>query len=166
MNNNRRTFIRNAGVAMTAAVAGSGAAAGTADTADAGNLQHKLGLLEDTNAIRALQQSYFALVQQRNDAGLAALFAGDVTQVHTATVLDTRLDEESIEVAADRQSASAQLRSRVQLGTPMSGNGTLQQMARQQGLTEQQWNEAGIYTAHYIKLDGAWKIRELNYRKA
>jgi hypothetical protein len=135
-------------------------------TLDNNNVQHKLGLLEDANAIRALQQSYFALAQQRNEAGLAALFAGAVTQVHAASVLDTRLDDESIDVAADRRSATAQLRSRVQLATPMSGNGTLQQMARQQGLTEQQWNEAGIYTAHYVKLDGAWKIKELNFRKA
>ncbi len=163
MNNTRRTFIRNAGVAMTAAVAGSGVAA---NTVDAGNLQHKLGMLEDTNAIRALQQSYFALAQQRNDAGLAALFAGDVAQVHAASVLDTRLDEESIAVAADRQSATAQLRSRGEFATPMSGNGTLQQMARLQGLSEQQWRESGIYTAEYVKLGTEWKIGTLKYHKA
>ena len=132
MNNNRRNFIRNAGVAVTAAVAGTGAAAATVD------LQHKLGVLEDSAAIRALQRRYFALVEVRNEAELATLFAGEPSAVHSATVLDVRLDDASIEVAQDRQTATAQLHSRVQLGTPMSGDGTLHQMARLQGLTEQQ----------------------------
>jgi recombinational DNA repair ATPase RecF len=162
MNNNRRTFIRNASVAVTAAVAGSGASAAT----DTNTLEHKLGVLEDLNAIRALQQRYFALVQQRNDAELAALFVTQATQVHTARVLDARLDDASIEVAQDRQSASAQLRSRVQLATPMRGNGTLQQMARLQGQSEQQWSESGVYTAQYVKLDGKWKISSLSFHKA
>lgn len=51
MNDDRRTFIRGAGVAVPAAIAGSPASA-----TDADSLQHKLGLLEDGNAIRALQQ--------------------------------------------------------------------------------------------------------------
>lgn len=159
MNNNRRNFIRNAGVAMTAAVASGGVA-----TANTNSLEHKLGLLEDTNAIRALQQRYFALLQQRNEAELTRLFAGQVAVTHGASVLDARLDEESIEVAQDRQSATAQLRSRMHLGTPTSGNGTLQQMARLQGQSEQQWRESGVYTAHYVKLGNEWKIKTLQYR--
>src|SRR5688500_13477700 len=99
MNNNRRTFIRNAGVAVTAAVAGSGASAATDTSALQHQLEHKLGLLEDMNAIRALQQRYFALVQQRKDSELAALFVDQATQVHAASVLDARLDDASIEVA-------------------------------------------------------------------
>ena len=160
MNNDRRSFIRNAGVAVTAAVAGSGAAA---SAPDAGSLQHKLGLLEDSNAIRALQQRYFALVQQHNAAELATLFAGHAAPVHTARVLDARLDDASIDVAQDRQSATAQLHSRVQLGTPMRGNGTLQQMARLQGQSEQQWSETGVYTARYVKVAGEWKISALSF---
>src|SRR5688500_17358625 len=108
MNNDRRAFIRNAGVAVTAAVASSGVAAAGSD---ADSLRHRLGVLEDTNAIRALQQRYFALVQQRNDAEVATLFAGSATPVHAAIVLDTRFDEAQIDVAQDRRSATAQLRS-------------------------------------------------------
>ncbi len=162
MNNDRRSFIRNAGVAVTAAVAGSGASAAT----DTNGLQHRLGLLEDMNAIRALQQRYFTLVEQRNDAELAALFVDQPTQVHAASVLDARLDDASIEVAPDRQRATAQLRSRVQLATPMRGDGTLQQMARLQGQSEQRWSESGVYTVQYVKLDGEWKISSLSFLKA
>lgn len=163
MNNNRRNFIRNAGVAVTAAVAGTGSVNAMTD---ASSLQHKLGLLEDSNAIRALQQQYFALVQQQDTAALATLFADAVPQVHEARVLDARLDEASIEVAPDRQSATAKLHSRVQLGMPMRGDGTLQQMARQQGMTEEQWREAGIYSARYVKRDNAWKIATLQFQKS
>jgi hypothetical protein len=163
MNNTRRNFIRNAGVAVTAAVAGTG---GVNAMTDASSLQHKLGLLEDSNAIRALQQRYFALVQQQDAAALATLFADRVVDVHAARVLDARLDNASIEVASDRQSATAQLQTRIQLGTPMSGNDTLQQMARLQGLSEQQWRESGVYTAQYVKRGSEWKISSLHYHKA
>lgn len=162
VNNGRRKFIRGAGAAVTAAVAGSQAAASEAD-----NLQHKLGLLEDSNAIRALQQRLLAALQQQDDAQLAALFATtDIAPLHQARLLDARFDDESIDLAPDRRSARAQLHAHVQLAQPFTGNGTLQQMARLQGQAERQWSERGVYTAHYVKAGTEWKIRTLEYISA
>lgn len=161
MDNTRRSFIRNAGVAVTAAVAGTAAAA--ADPA--ADARHRLALLEDTNAITVLQQRWFALMQQHNTAALGTLFAGEVPPVHAGDLLDARIDGSSVAVAPDRRSAAATVRARVLLGTPVSGDGTLQQMARLQGQTERQWSESGVYTAQYVKLDTEWKLQSLQYRK-
>jgi hypothetical protein len=164
MNNNRRSFIRNAGIAVTAAATGNGAAAGTADTA---SLQHRLGVLEDTNAIRALQQRCFTLMRDGKVPELVALFSGNAVEVHAAKVLlDARLEHTDIDVAPDRQSATARLHSRVLLGIPLAGDSTLEQMARLQGQTERQWSETGIYTARYVKHGADWKIAQLEFRKA
>lgn len=163
MNNDRRKFIRGAGVVVTGAVAGSQAAASEAD-----NLQHKLGLLEDSNAIRSLQQRLLTALQQQDDVQLAALFAstGDIAPVHQARLLDARFDGESIDLASDRRSARAELHARVQLALPFTGNGTLQQMSRLQGQAERQWSERGVYTVHYVKAGTEWKIRTLEYISA
>ncbi|MGV3590240.1 MAG: twin-arginine translocation signal domain-containing protein [Gammaproteobacteria bacterium] len=160
MNNERRKFIRGAGVAVTAAVAGSEASA-----TDADSLQYKLGLLEDSNSLRALQQRLLTALQQQDDAQLAALFEGADTgmPVHGARLLDARLDDTSLDLASDRRSARAELHARVQLALPFTGNGTLQQMARLQGQAERQWSERGIYTVHYVKAGTEWKIRTLAY---
>ncbi|HEY0964156.1 MAG TPA: nuclear transport factor 2 family protein [Pseudomonadales bacterium] len=160
VNDDRRKFIRGAGLAVTAAAAGSSAAA-----SEDGDLRHKLGLLEDGNAIRALQQRLLTALQRQHDPELATLFAdpGAVVQVHESQLLDARLDDTRIDVAPDRRSARAELHMRVQLARPFSGNGTLQQMARLQGQTESQWSERGVYTVHYVKAGSEWKIRALDY---
>ena len=161
MNNDRRSFIRTAGLAVTAAVAASPAVADS----DTESLRHKLGLLEDSSALRDLQQRYFTLAQQRSSE-LAGLFADGVVDVYPATLLDVRVDASEVDVAPDRQRATATLHARVLLATPVSGKGTLQQMARLQGQTEHQWSESGIYTASYVKRGAEWKIAALAYRKA
>lgn len=158
--NSRRSFIRNAGVAVSAALAGSGAVAATAATDPA-------GLLADSNAIRALQQRYFTLLAQGADA--TALFADNSAHTaskHAAVVLDARHNSDNIEVAHDRQTASARFSSRLQLSTTITGNGTLQQMARLQGQSQQQWNESGVYDVQYVKVGAEWKIKALQYRTA
>lgn len=160
--NSRRTFIRNSGVALTAALAAGSAVATPVDDA-----AQRLALLEDSNAIRALQQRYFSLLEQRAD--VSALFcssAAFAASALPALVLDSRHDGENIVVAADRQRATASFRSRLQLGIPIAGDSTLQQMARQQGQSEQQWREQGTYEVEYVKLGAAWLISALRYHTA
>ena len=157
MNNDRRAFIRSAGVAVTAAVAGSGASAATLSA------ESQLDAVADVNAINALQQQCFKLMQQQDAAGLTPLFAAPTVPVHAASLLDTRIDATHIEVAPDRQSATASCSAQIVLGTALAGAGTLQQMARLQGQTERQWSETGVYTARYVKLGTAWKIRSLRF---
>jgi hypothetical protein len=156
MNNDRRSFIRNAALGVSAAVTGSGAVAAT--TAELTG--------DDTTAIRALQRRYFTLLQQGNERDLAALCVSNGGKVHDSAVLDVRIDDEHIDLAQDRVGATARWDARVLLGAALAGNSTLEQMARAQGQSERQWQERGIYTARYVKVGSEWKIETLQYQKA
>lgn len=163
-NNSRRTFIRNSTVALTTVLA-----AGTASATPLDDAALRLALLEDSNAIRALQQRCFALLEQGGTHELAQLFSTSAAQascVYPALQLDSRLDAADIAVADDRLSASARFHGRVQLAAAISGNGTAQQMARMQGLSSTQWWEQGVYEAQYVKVRNEWKISALHYRRA
>ena len=70
---------------------------------------------------------------------------------------------ESIEVSADRLSASGQFPYSMQVGTPMTGDSSLVQMARMQGEGIVKWWEGGTCEVSYVKVDKAWKIRRLEY---
>jgi hypothetical protein len=162
--NSRRNFIRNSGVALTAALATGAANAATSDAS-----AQRLAMLEDSNAIRALQQRCFALLEQGASRELSALFSNSAAQascVYPSLQFDSRLDAAAIDVADDHQSATARFHGRVQLGAPIAGAGTAQQMARLQGLSATQWWEQGEYQAQYLKVNGEWKISALNYRRA
>lgn len=161
MQNSRRNFIRNSGVALTAALATGAASAAPADSA-----AEKLALLEDSNAIRALQQRCFALLEQGATQELAQLFSAGASRACPAMQLDSKLEATGIDVSADRMRATARFQGRVQLGAPITGAGTAQQMARAQGFNSTQWWEQGVYEAQYEKVQGAWRISALKYQKA
>jgi hypothetical protein len=100
---------------------------------------------------------------------LALLFSDSAAQascVYPSMQLDSRLAETNIVVANDRLSASALFEGHVQLGAPITGNGTLEQMARLQGASSTQWWEQGVYAVQYVKVQSAWKIDRLNYHPA
>ena len=161
--NSRRTFIRNSGVALTAALAAGGASAAALDDA-----AQRLALLEDSNAIRSLQQRCFVLLEQGAAAELSTLFSNSTAAasgVYPTQQLASRLEEAVIKVASDRLTASARFLGRVQIGAPVAGNGTLQQMARLQGVNTQWW-EQGVYEAQYEKVQNEWKISALHYHPA
>jgi hypothetical protein len=161
MQNSRRNFIRNSGVALTAALATGAASAAPVDTA-----AEKLALLEDSNAIRALQQRCFALLERGATQELAQLFSASASQAYPTLQLDSKLEATGIDVSANRMRATARFHGRVQLGAPIIGDGTAQQMARAQGLSSTQWWEQGAYEAQYEKVQGAWLISALKYQKA
>ena len=144
--NGRRNFIFNSGVALTAALASGAASAAPVDEA-----VQKLALLEDGNAIRALQQRCFALLEQRATNALSALFSESAAHAYPAMQLDSRLEATGINVAPDRLKATARFHGRVQLGAQISGEGTAQQMARLQGTDKLGVGGTGFHDLFFIQ---------------
>jgi hypothetical protein len=71
-----------------------------------------------------------------------------------------------VEVAADRRIATGQFSYSMQVGTPMTGDSSLVEMARLQGEGIVKWWEWGICEALYVKVGDSWKIQRLEYRVA
>jgi hypothetical protein len=80
--------------------------------------------------------------------------------------VDPEQHPETIKVAADRRSASAQFHYSIQVGTPMAPDSQLVQMARLHGGGIAHRCEGGIYDVSYVKdaRDGSWKIWRLEHR--
>lgn len=194
-NTGRRSFLWKAGAAMTAAAAAvvpGMAKSGDAGSSDADRLAHRLGMLEDEKAIRALQQTYEGLLESGDYEEIAGLFAADAAVVFHGGVYNgkkgvSRLyrehfgagrtgkkigpapgvpaGEESITVAGDRRSAQARFPYSIQVGAPMPDS-PLVHMARLQGGGILHWCESGIYELSCAKdgTDGGWKIARLEHR--
>lgn len=73
---------------------------------------------------------------------------------------------DSINVAADRKTASASFSYSIQVGAPIVSDSQLVQMARLHGEGIRKWWEGGTYEISYVKdsRDSAWKIKRLEYR--
>jgi len=80
--------------------------------------------------------------------------------------LEPEQQQDIVEVALDRKAATGQFPYSMQVGTPMTGDSSLVQMARLQGEGIVKWWEGGIYEASYVKVGDGWKIRRLEYRAA
>ena len=80
--------------------------------------------------------------------------------------VDSEQQQETVKVSTDRLSASAQFPYSIQVGTPMTPDSQLVQMARLQGEGIMKWWEGGTYEVSYVKCirDGGWKIKRLEYR--
>ena len=80
-------------------------------------------------------------------------------------LLDHPQLQDIVDVAPDRKTAKARARSMMQAGShesrryipPIAG------VPKYEGLPRQWW-EGGIYENEYVKEDGVWKIKVLNYR--
>jgi hypothetical protein len=72
--------------------------------------------------------------------------------------------QDIVEVTPDRKSAKGQFPYSMQVGTPMCGDSQLVKMARLQGEGIRKWWEGGIHEASYVKDNGSWKIKRLEYR--
>jgi hypothetical protein len=195
-NTGRRSFLWKAGAAMTAAAAAlvPGMAKPSAGkTTEAETLARRLGMLEDKQAIRALHQTYEALLDSGNYEKLPGLFTEDAAVVFNGGVFKGKSSvarlyrdyfragltgrklglapgieaaPETVTVAGDRKSAKAQFPYSIQVGVPMQSGSSLVQMARLQGEGIVKWCESGIYELSYTKCrkDGGWKITKLEYR--
>ncbi len=173
----RRRFIWKVGAALSVlASAATTATAGTSKRVanEAGSssreqleqLVHRLGLLEDANAIRQLQRAFGHALNNHLQENLASLFAdASEAQVNGAVcILDSARPADVIEVAPDRRSATAQFHCLVKAEAPLTSSSTLIEMARQQGQGTRTWWEAGLYENSYVQSADGWKIQRLRYR--
>jgi SnoaL-like domain len=203
----RRSFMWKAGAAVSATLA-SAAAAATGGTsrraADApGNakeqlerLSHRLGILEDTNALRGLHRAFAHALSERRyeeavsqfatdaevhfdggvfvgrDRGIRRLYVGRFGEsrpektdgpVHVR-LLDLAGREDVVEVAPDRQSATARFHCLAQAQVAVDSTLPIVEMARLQGQGVRQWWERGVFANAYVKEGDVWKIKQLRYR--
>ena len=147
-------------------------------------LTDRVGMLEDVHAIRRLQHAYGYFIDKcmydetvdlfaeesevrfmggifRGKAGARRLycdrFRKNFTGGHNGPVYGYLLDhpqmQDIIDVAPDRTIALARFRCVMQAGRHEKAEGQTKQ-----------WFEGGLYENTYIKQDGIWKIKVLNYR--
>jgi hypothetical protein len=150
-------------------------------------LEHKVGTLEDVNAIRRLHWAYGYYIDFNRADDVAELFADDgavvflsgeylgkagarrlygswfqtfFTQGQIGPVDGFLLDhfqmQDIITVAPDRKTAKGRFRGLLMGGCHDS------RKYRPEGLP-QQFYEAGIYENEYVRDDGIWKIKRLDY---
>lgn len=137
--------------AFLSAAAVSAALAPTAGIA-ASAAEPRLNRREDIAAIRRLYRDYAA--------GLAARPDDPATEPIPVRVLqDPAQHEDNIAIAADGLAASARFPCLAQIATPLSGPGSLLEMARLQGNREMRW-ESGVILMECVKETGGWRSRK------
>lgn len=163
----RRSFIRVAGAALSAPVAAAVAHAPVGAVED-DDPKARLARLEDLEAIRALNRAYARHVDSGAHHELAALFADpadrtvdpDIRRVVTGGFGEPDV----IEIAADRETASARLPCTVHAERAIAPSCPLVEMAREQGGGVVRRTEQGVFEHLYVRHGGIWKIRRSTYR--
>jgi hypothetical protein len=77
-------------------------------------------------------------------------------------LLDHLQMQDIVDVAPDRQTAKGRFRAFMQAGAHETSRSPMGEMARKNKQPIQWW-EGGIYENSYVKVDGIWKIKVLNY---
>ena len=156
----RRSFIRKTGAALSVPLAAAGAVVPLQATVEEDPIAARLARLEDANAIRVLNQSF---AQQVNagaahslgiDSGIANIIAADFGE------------RDTIEVALDRQTATAVMHCTVTIETAIGPSCPLVEMAREQGGGVVRRSESGVFENAYVRRDDAWSIERSTYRSA
>ena len=168
----RRRFFWKAGAVLSAPLAAvtarDASAEGVADESAA--LRVRLAMLEDVEAIRELHRTYARLINAQARAEAAALFAAPAEarlDVRIRRLTADRFGQEDvIEVAADRATATARIHCTVETETPIEPRCPLVEMARAQGDGVVRWSERGVLENAYVKERGAWRILRSAYRSA
>jgi hypothetical protein len=151
-------------------------------------LERRVDDIEDVNAIRRLQMAYGYYIDYNRPEEVAGLFARDGAVVFLSgeyrghegvmrlygtwfqnlftggtrgPVMGLLLDhfqlQDVITVAPDRQTAKGRFRGILAGGWHDAALGL-----KPEGMPQQFW-EAGIYENDYVREDGVWKIKRLNY---
>lgn len=188
----RRSFIRKLGAGASAAVASTVVAARQAD-AEGPALRAAL-LEEEKALRRLHHDFEQAIDRRRHEqvtalfaadavvtfnggvfrglAGIARLYRDHLPARHAGRPMQPApgfepaggQQQESIEVAVDRRSATATFPYSIQLGRPLESDSSLASMARLHGEGVQTWWEGGLYRASYRKdAEGRWRISRLEY---
>jgi hypothetical protein len=157
----RRSFIAIAGAALSAPVA----AASSWLPPSGGRLnplEARLAELEDLDAIRALNQSYARHVSAGAREQVAALFANPSDAPIDPDIREVAPDgfgeQDAIEIAADRQTATARLHVTVRTETAIGPDCPLVEMARLQGGGVVSRLDSVVFENAYVRRDGVWKI--------
>jgi hypothetical protein len=165
----RRSFIRRAGVALSSPVAVAVASAPRLATAgkpeDA--VPARLARLEDVEAIRALNQAYARHINAGATEEIGTLFADRSDAQRDPCVIAVRPfdfgESDSIDIAVDRQTASARLHSMVEFETAIGPDCPVVQMARHQGGGFVRRTERGVFENSYVRPEGTWKLRRSTF---
>jgi hypothetical protein len=164
----RRSFIAVAGAALSAPVAAA-AATFPAVVERTDPLKRRVEQLEDLNAIRALNQDYCRHVNAGAHEQLAALFddpaEGTIATGISGIAADGN-EEDAIEVATDRRTATARLWRTVYRQTAIGPSCTLVEMARLQGGGVVTRADATVVENVYVCRNGVWKFRRVSHRPA
>ena len=156
----RRSFLKT-GALVTAPLAA--VAIPAAALADDGS-RARLARLEDERAIEALRRSILRRIN-----GDGASTCGEFVATADAIELDEGLrsiaedpvDEPELALSDDGARASSRQACRVERETALTGNTTLERMARFQGQGSHRSSEKRMLLTVYVKQDGEWKLSQL-----
>jgi hypothetical protein len=166
----RRSFIQTAGAALSAPLAVAAASVPAAAAPVERDPNARLTYLEDLNAIRALNQQFARHMNAGAIEAVGALFADPRDAQLDAELRGIAPEsfgaDEVIDIAADRQTATAVLRCAVHLETEIGPSCPLVEMAKQQGGGVVRRTERGVFEQVYVRGDGLWKILRSSYRRA
>jgi hypothetical protein len=154
----RRSFIRTTGAALSVPLAAVGATLPATLVADGDPLLTRLGMLEDVNAIRALNQEW----ARRVNAGEEEKAIADAGIRSMAS--DGFGEQDVIEISPDRQTAIGVMHCTVEIETVIGPSCPLVEMAREQGGGVVTRVETGVFENVYARRDGIWKIQRSAYR--
>jgi hypothetical protein len=168
----RRKFIGTAGIALSAPIAAAAANAPALVPAgghDADTLEARLARLADVDAIRTLNHAYAMHVNEGAHEAIAALFAdpssAPIEPGLVQMTIDHSAEQDVIEVAADRRTATARMHRTVETESVIGPDCPLVDMARQQGGGVVRQTERGVFEHVYVRQDGIWKIQRATYRR-
>lgn len=159
------------------------------------SLSRQLGILQDIQEIRSLQNIYGYYLDKclydevvdlfsetsevifmggrfKGKAGARRLycdrfranFTGGKNGPIPGFLLDHPMFQDVIDVAPDRKTGYARLRVLMQAGVHESLNAQRAAEGKAAPGTPRQWFEGGLYENTYVKEDGVWKMKILNYR--
>jgi hypothetical protein len=161
----RRRFLGQAGAAVAVPLAAAAPLGGGAREAAADTSAARLAVLEDLNAIRALQRAYAQLVNADAHEEAARLFVEPASAPRDTgvrrLVADMFAANDAVELAPDGRSATARLECTVEIETVIDGQGTLLDMLRQQGEGTRRTAEPRVLEARYVKRRDTWRIASL-----
>jgi hypothetical protein len=168
MLSNRRRFFWKAGAAMSA-VAGVGAArASGTERSRSADLEARLALHDELDAIRELQRELVRRVNDDAAEPLAPLFVdgtGPAVLDDVRRLMPAGLGErDSIEIDEGLRTAEAELQVAVETAAPLTGDATLVKMARAQGHGEVRRIGRARLAVRYEKTGDVWRVRSLELR--
>jgi hypothetical protein len=165
----RRSFIWTAGAAFSAPLATAAAIAPANAVEIDDPLKARLAMLEEVNAIRALNQAFARHINAGAREQLAALFVDPsearIDQSMVGITADRFGEQDVIEIGANRARATAIIHCIVDVEEVIGPPCPLVEMAREQGGGIVRRTERVVFEHTYVKHEGVWKIQRSTHRR-